>query len=99
NPSAPIFERLIKLLREKYDYVVIGGHARNAYIEPRTTVDLDLILPEVQARAFASEAVALIPKGEVKDRPGFVRLIRGRKPCVDIGFTKTYPLYARAFEA
>ncbi|HVY60880.1 MAG TPA: hypothetical protein VHF22_04470 [Planctomycetota bacterium] len=96
-PEAPIFERLIKLLREKYDYVVIGCHARNAYVEPRVTTDLDLILPEDQARAFAQEAVALIPRGSVKDRPGFVRLIRNRKPCVDIGFTSTYALYEKAF--
>lgn len=96
NPQAAIIERLAALLRGRYSYVVIGAHALNAYAEPRSTRDLDVILADADHAAFVREAAGLLPGAVVDRKRGFVTIRRKRKPVADVALASAHPLYAHA---
>jgi hypothetical protein len=93
NPETPILARLIELLRSRYDYVVIGAHARNAYADPRATRDLDVILADGDLDALLAEIPAVVPRARIVRKGGFLTVKRGKKPVLDVGLASAHPLY------
>ncbi len=96
SPEATWLQRIAALLR-RHDHAVVGAHARNAYVEPRATVDLDVLLPRDQAEVFAEDVAKLLPGGETTKRPDFIVVRRRKKKVLDIGFPANHPLFERAF--
>lgn len=79
-------------------YAVIGGHAVNAWLEPRITIDLDVTVaadPEALARArVALEAAGYRVNdehgAELPSGPDFVRFVRGpADPPIELQAAKT----------
>lgn len=73
--------RIAQIMRRRR-HALFGAHARNAYVpaEPRTTADIDLLVPDAAAAKRASEAIlASVPGLDARATPlGMVQL-RDRK--------------------
>jgi hypothetical protein len=77
----PLVDLARILERANVDYALIGGHAVNAWLEPRFTADIDLTLqagPDAMAKlkqALEAEGFALVAEhgAELASGPDFVR--------------------------
>ena len=63
---------MIAALMRRRRHALFGGHARNAYVphDPRTTQDIDLLVPDAAAAKRAGEAILALNRSRQRASSG-----------------------------